>query len=92
MKTNWGWMRRGMELLGAACLGMMVWMSVGCRTRQTPSPEGPKLGPKLRATLYGHTRTVLSVAYSPDGKTLASGSADGTIKLWDVATDKQADK
>ena len=29
-----------------------------------------------------------SVAYSPDGKTLASGSWDETIKLWDVATGK----
>jgi WD40 repeat protein len=29
---------------------------------------------------------VNSVAFSPDGLTLASGSMDNTIKLWDVAT------
>ena len=45
--------------------------------------------PKLRATLQGHTESVVSVAFSPDGKTLASASYDGTIKLWDVATGKE---
>jgi WD40 repeat protein len=30
------------------------------------------------------------VAYSPDSKTLASGSYDKTIKLWDLATGKEA--
>jgi WD40 repeat protein len=45
---------------------------------------------KEQATLKGHTHWVRSVAYSPDGKTLASGGPDETIKLWDVS--KQADK
>ena len=41
------------------------------------------------ATFQGHSESVYSVMYSPDGKTLASGSRDNTIKLWDVATGKE---
>ncbi|MBN3880907.1 MULTISPECIES: hypothetical protein [unclassified Nostoc] len=38
----------------------------------------------LLQTLTGHSSGVFSVAFSPDGQTLASGSSDNTIKLWDV--------
>jgi WD40 repeat protein len=34
--------------------------------------------------LRGHTDSVRAVAYSPDGQSLASGSADGTAVLWEL--------
>src|SRR5438270_13573706 len=63
--------------LGVACLGLLPVSSLSAQE------------PKLRATLQGHTGHVVSVAYSPDGKTLASASYDGMLKLWDMATGKE---
>jgi WD40 repeat protein len=39
--------------------------------------------------LSGHTSIVLAVAFSPDGKRIATGSGDRTIKLWDTATGQE---
>ncbi|MFN7211089.1 MAG: WD40 repeat domain-containing protein [Aggregatilineales bacterium] len=35
-------------------------------------------------TLTGHTNYVTSVAWSPDGRSLVSGSGDGTVRIWGV--------
>ena len=36
--------------------------------------------------LGGHTRWVESLAFSPDGKRVASASLDGTVKVWKVSS------
>jgi small GTP-binding protein len=45
-------------------------------------------GLKLRHTLRGHENIIYRIAWSPDGRVLASGSSDHTIRLWDTGTGK----
>lgn len=42
----------------------------------------------LTGSLYGHTDEVTALDFAPDGKTIASSSLDGSVKLWDVETRK----
>jgi WD40 repeat protein len=55
-----------------------------------PQADAPlqKSLPRLYATrtFSGHTDTVLSVAFSPDGKYMVTGSLDKTARLWNIAS------
>ena len=41
----------------------------------------PTAGKEIK-TLTGHTNTVNAVSFSPNGKLLATGSRDNTVRLW----------
>ncbi|XP_072231269.1 notchless protein homolog 1 [Leuresthes tenuis] len=42
---------------------------------------------RCTSTLQGHTEAVISTAFSPTGKYLASGSGDTTVRFWDLSTE-----
>ena len=45
-----------------------------------------KLAWNSECLVAGHSRRVLSIDFSPDGKQFVSGSHDTSVKIWDVAT------
>ncbi len=53
------------------------------------SPLPPRALARLGTSRLRHAHVAASVAYSPDGKTLVSGSHSGPVRVWDAATGKE---
>ena len=65
---------------------LKVWNLDTVGSYNSMSPSSRVIGDGLMDTLTGHAESINCIAISADGKMLASGSEDKTIKLWDLQT------
>src|SRR5262249_51217880 len=63
-------------------------LATGCPSDRTGRLWDVATGRPLRV-LQGHGGAVNCLAYFPDGRTLASGGGDGTIRLWNVSDGRE---
>ena len=61
-------------------LGSSIRLITGSALREISRLDGFL----VRNTLQGHSSSVWSVSFSPDGRTIGSASGDGVVKLWDL--------
>src|SRR5436309_116764 len=60
--------------------------SMETQQSQKAAQDNIPQGFTLRHTLQGHSEVIFCIAWSPDGRVLASGALDNTIRLWDGQT------
>jgi WD40 repeat protein len=78
-------------LLALAAIGLILWFATSTLYLVEASSAHANVAsikPEL-VLQTGHTQTVSSVVFGPDGQWLASGSLDNTVKIWETATGRE---
>ena len=71
---------------GAAAGSSLATVAAGALVNRWPPSVAQ---PVLRRVLTGHTGLVKAIAVAPDGRWLATGGSDKTVRIWDVATGEE---
>ena len=79
-----------MLLLAAVTASVVAVDQIGALCESLVRPSSPRHRAEDQARV-GHTGPVHLVVFSPAGKTLATGSNDSSVRLWDVASHRQLD-
>ncbi len=76
----------GLSVVGLAGVGGYLYQRVRETSTTTGPPSTSHATPVPQGTVFGHVLPVYAIAWSPDGKRIASASQDGTVHVWDAAT------
>jgi WD40 repeat protein len=74
----------GVKAMAFASDGRTLATAVGWGVNLWDWPSG-----SCRAFLQGHTASVVTLAFSPSARTLATGSWDGSVRFWDVSSGRE---
>jgi len=87
--TVWSWLQAASQEPDGPLSRQAASTARGLGQHLVCWPDKPQVRFPGLCTLRGHSDLVFSVAYSPDGKHIVSGSFDSTVKVWDSQTGKE---
>jgi hypothetical protein len=90
-RPNWPWNGPGRKLCEwmVQCVEQSNRASARSRWLRSSRPGGAPLNSPLEAVLRGHEWIVRSVAVTPDGQHIVSGSWDKTVRVWEASDGRE---